>query len=928
MRYRPSSYMLRRRQSLGGRLLRALAWLVAGVLALVGIVLLLSAPLAELVAGRMLAARGLGPATLDITRLDPGGISVRGLTVLGGAAKVAEIDVTYDWRELMQGHVDAVRIDGLDAKVMWAADGKISVGGLQIYPRVPEVAAPTTPPAPAQPAAKPPPANNAPALRSLIVGNSKLVLALPSGDINLPLAITATQGDTGRALEFSLTGSGKGVEFNTSVNAIEPLGKAAQGAAALSFKISALTLPGMAENISGESTLNVSFDAKGAKADNSRAELAFSLPKAARSNPLGLDDSKPIKVALAGINSQLLSFTLDRTTPISRAKMDAAVTLASGGTELRAMLKGWADVPLANSAGVVSDPQDFNIERLGVTARQVPLEGGLVDASMMILDFKGPVAVADGRVTANIKATALANLAERIETNLVAGFRLDGLSQSFDVKELWLEAENLNLGPSLAQGINRANLDANAKSAQQVNLVFGSSGGVTLTTDLALSGDLPKIITDATTQPPTMASLALPKLALAGYLTQAGDALKGSIKLAVADGKLTHPFVGLSDLAATLSFDGKVLSGPLSARLMEAADPARPKALDRRGATLMSNITVDSDSIDIKGNLTAGAEVEIGTFRYDQKGAAPGTLAIKIPPRTWMSEPSFLDAFGPIAALTNTTGTLGLELRATPTKTGTIDGKLSLALADFGFNAGALTMQGVNAAIELEQVWPPRAKSPQRLSFAKLLAGVPFTDGDFTVSLPGDATAIITLADIKLAGGTVTGRDLIVPLDNRDQAFAMDVNNVDLGALVAAFPTDGLSAIGKLAGRLPLRLTNSRLFIEKGRLSGRNGNIRYAPATAPAALAQGGGTILLQALADFKFDEVTANLNGDVTKDLAISLSLKGRNPGLYGGYPIEFNLNLDGPLNRLVRDGLSGYRIPDDIKQRLEQQGLGPAGN
>ena len=85
---------------------------------------------------------------------------------------------------------------------------------------------------------------------------------------------------------------------------------------------------------------------------------------------------------------------------------------------------------------------------------------------------------------------------------------------------------------------------------------------------------------------------------------------------------------------------------------------------------------------------------------------------------------------------------------------------------------------------------------------------------------------------------------------------------------------------------------------------------------------------MLQALADFKFDEVTANLNGDVTKDLAISLSLKGRNPGLYGGYPIEFNLNLDGPLNRLVRDGLSGYRIPDDIKQRLEQQGLGPAVN
>ena len=80
---------------------------------------------------------------------------------------------------------------------------------------------------------------------------------------------------------------------------------------------------------------------------------------------------------------------------------------------------------------------------------------------------------------------------------------------------------------------------------------------------------------------------------------------------------------------------------------------------------------------------------------------------------------------------------------------------------------------------------------------------------------------------------------------------------------------------------------------------------------------------MLQALANFQFDEVTANLNGDVTKDLGVGLSLKGRNPDLYGGAPIEFNLTLDGPLNKLVREGLSGYRIPDDIKSRLEQLGV-----
>ena len=935
MRYRSSRHMLRRRESLYGQVARGLMWTLAAVLALVGLVLLFSAPLAELVAGRMLAARGLGPVSIDITRLDPSGVSISKLSVLGGAAKVSEIDVSYNWREVMQGRLDAIRIDGLDAKIDWAADSAVSLGTFKIFPRPAPSETPPSPETKPEPATtaepSPPPADTIPAptdkgppINSLIIANSRLVVALPSGEIVLPLAVTAAQDTNGRAMDVSVTGNGKGVELSASFSAVESAGKPAQGAATFTYKISALTLPGLAEAISGESAVKVSFDAKGARAENSQAEMIFTLPKAAQSNPLGFDSSRPIKLTLGGINSRLFDFSIDRTLRIPRAKVDAAFTVASGGSELRAIFKGWVDVPLANAAGERSDPEDFNFERIGITARQLPISGGAVDGSLMLLDLKGPVAVAEGRVAGNLKGLGMAEIADRIESNLAAGFRLDGLSMSFDVKDLWLEAENLKLGTSFAQGINRAQLDTAAKSAQQINVVFSSAGGTTLTTDLALSGSLPKIITDAA-QPPTIATLALPKLTLAGYLTQAGDDLRGSIKLALAEGKLTHPFVGLADIAAELGFNGKSLSGPLSALLLESADPNRPKSLDRRGASLNSNIILSSESIDIKGNITSGSGVNIGTFSYAQKGQTPGTASLKIPPRTWEAAPSFLDAFGPLVALTSTTGTFGLEVSATPTAKDSISGAIKLNLADFGFSSGALSMKGLNTDIELDQIRPLRAKSPQRISFGQLLAGVPFDDGDFTIALPGDNTAVVSKADMKLAGGTLTGRDLILHLDHNDQAFIMDVANVDLGTLVPAFVTDGLVASGKMSGRLPLRLNNSRLFIERGRLSGRNGDIRYSPTTAPAALAQGGGTILLQALADFKYDEITANLNGDVAKDLAVGLTLKGRNPSLYGGYPIEFNLSLDGPLNRLVRDGLSGYRIADYIKQRLEQQGLNP---
>jgi hypothetical protein len=286
-----------------------------------------------------------------------------------------------------------------------------------------------------------------------------------------------------------------------------------------------------------------------------------------------------------------------------------------------------------------------------------------------------------------------------------------------------------------------------------------------------------------------------------------------------------------------------------------------------------------------------------------------------------------MEAFGPILALSVTSGTFGVEADLTADGTA-IGGNAKVVFGDFGFTADALTMTGLNGVLALDQVWPPRAAEPQRIVFARMVAGLPITEGDITLALPGDGTAVVGNANMKLARGRIAGKNMVVPIDGRDGAFALDVTNVDVGALMATFPTEGLNATGSLNGRIPFRVNNSGLFISDARLVGRDGSITYAPPSPPAALAQGGGTILMQALADFQYDEITARMNGNVTKDIGVSLQLKGRNPGLYGGYPIEFNLNLDGPLNRLVREGLSGYRIPDDIKQRLEQQGLGDVGN
>ena len=51
---------------------------------------------------------------------------------------------------------------------------------------------------------------------------------------------------------------------------------------------------------------------------------------------------------------------------------------------------------------------------------------------------------------------------------------------------------------------------------------------------------------------------------------------------------------------------------------------------------------------------------------------------------------------------------------------------------------------------------------------------------------------------------------------------------------------------------------------------------------------------------------------------MAIGLSLAGANPDLYDGYPVEFNLNLEGALATILQAGIDSYEVPDRIAEQM----------
>jgi hypothetical protein len=111
------------------------------------------------------------------------------------------------------------------------------------------------------------------------------------------------------------------------------------------------------------------------------------------------------------------------------------------------------------------------------------------------------------------------------------------------------------------------------------------------------------------------------------------------------------------------------------------------------------------------------------------------------------------------------------------------------------------------------------------------------------------------------------------------------------------------------------------LAVEGGRLAARGpGRIRWRPLTPPAALAGAGsgGDILLRALTDFRYEALSLVLDGRSDGEMQGRLSIRGSNPALYDGYPIELNVNLEGRLVAILGDSLAAWRVPDDIAAQL----------
>ncbi len=343
---------------------------------------------------------------------------------------------------------------------------------------------------------------------------------------------------------------------------------------------------------------------------------------------------------------------------------------------------------------------------------------------------------------------------------------------------------------------------------------------------------------------------------------------------------------------------------PLAVTLHAAQEGERPWSID--------GIAKDAKGL-LSVTLTGSHDQTAGTGRVEAV-AKPVVLAPDGPG---------LAAISPLAAtfLQKASGTLsGKATIAWDAKGMTTAGQATVkGLAGV---AGPVTVAGVAGTVALSSLSPPVIPAGQKLSIGLLDVGIPLTDGTLQFGYGRDGRLDVGRAEWRWAGGTLRADPFKLAPAAPKGTVTLHADGIDAAKLLELIAVDGLEASGRLAGTLPVVFADDTVTLNGGVLeSAAPGTLRYDPANPPAALKGEEGSptaMLMGALTDFRYDSLRITIDGQAGGELSAGLSLRGANPSFYDGYPVALNLKLSGALDRILRQNLDVYRIPDTLRDRM----------
>jgi hypothetical protein len=251
---------------------------------------------------------------------------------------------------------------------------------------------------------------------------------------------------------------------------------------------------------------------------------------------------------------------------------------------------------------------------------------------------------------------------------------------------------------------------------------------------------------------------------------------------------------------------------------------------------------------------------------------------------------------------------------------------LTLTIDDLAASTDSLELSDAKARIVLtgapEIETPPGQKFTGQIRVGRL-EPIPL-DVSFQL-LAGQSGGVPQLVverlEAQLTEGRMTTDRFTLTPPSIDTEFTLRLEGADLARAFEVIGVAGIGGTGKIRGEIPVEVRGNQVAISGGRLANDGpGEVFYNLAALPQPLIDRDDTVtlVLEALSNFAYDELQAELDKALDGPGSLRLRLTGANPDVLENHPFIFNINLESNFDRLAALVLEGLSTSQGLLRAL----------
>ena len=284
--------------------------------------------------------------------------------------------------------------------------------------------------------------------------------------------------------------------------------------------------------------------------------------------------------------------------------------------------------------------------------------------------------------------------------------------------------------------------------------------------------------------------------------------------------------------------------------------------------------------------------------------------------------------------LTLTGGMIKLDITGDLNNTTGLSSRINIESSDISGNYNEISFTGGKVTGPVH--FPPDNESTSAtVNVSKLEYGVEIEniEADLRLKLFDTGTkpgiAFDNLSGTTL-GSHFESKDFFFDPNIRENHVDLYLTGLDIDQVVSMQQISGLTATGKLDGKLPINIVDDGINIELGEFwnQKKGGTIRYLidPEQA-SSLSNPLTDQVLKALEEFHYDLLTATANFKPNGDLLVDFHIEGKSPGLDDDRPVHLNINSEQNVLSLLKSLKYANELGDEIDDKIREKILSEEG-